>query len=52
MIYNYKEIRVESRSRQFISNSDTEVLLQSYISKEECLKKLIECFFLQFITEN
>ena len=47
MIYNYKEIRVELKNLgiKFISNSDTEVLLQSWIFwKEECLKKLIGMF--------
>ena len=41
-IYNYKELRTELRkSNKFITNSDTEVLLTSYINYgEKCLDKL------------
>lgn len=47
MIYNYKELKLqlESLGIKFISNSDTEVLLQSWIFwKEDCLKKITGMF--------
>jgi asparagine synthase (glutamine-hydrolysing) len=42
-IYNYIELRavLEGRGYRFVSNSDTEVLLNAYIEwKEKCLEKL------------
>ena len=47
MIYNYKELKqeLESTGIKFVSNSDTEVLLQSWIFwGEECLRKMIGMF--------
>jgi len=47
MIYNYKELKLELENLgiKFVSNSDTEVLLQSWIFwKEDCLKKLVGMF--------
>ncbi len=47
MIYNYKELRknLEKLGFKFYSNSDTEVLLQSWVAwKEDCLKKLTGMF--------
>ena len=46
-IYNFKELRdsLESRGAKFRTNSDTEVLLRLYISKQEQMLPLLNGMF-------
>ena len=48
-IYNYKEIKSQLGLKNLKSNSDTEIILESYkFWGEECVKHFKECFLLLY----